>query len=300
MFKSVDLFYEPREQSPKDNGWPKGEPEMTSFESAFLCGLIKSKKPHKIVEIGVAGGGTTFIVLKCLELLGLEGSCQVYSMDLSELFYRGNGEQSGYLANEQLTRKDISFNHQFVLGKYLPEVLDEIGPDIDFVILDTEHSLPGELLDFLAIYPYLASNACVVVHDIILNHIGKNHEAFATQLLLSAVVADKYLAPDTERMYGYPNIAAFEINEQTRSNIQNVFLSLLITWKKGKTDYIFELYKNHYKRFYNGELIKLFEQSFYIQKETQKRKKQEQPALIRKMIASYISRIPRKIYKKLF
>ena len=34
-------------------------------------------------------------------------------------------------------------NHEFYLGNYLPQVINKIGGDIDFVILDTVHSLPG-------------------------------------------------------------------------------------------------------------------------------------------------------------
>lgn len=46
--------------------------------------------------------------------------------------------------------KDIK--HQFLLGKAIPFVLERIGKDIDFLILDTAHCLPGELLDFIVCF----------------------------------------------------------------------------------------------------------------------------------------------------
>ena len=48
-----------------------------------------------------------------------------------------------------------------------PDVIDEIGSDIDFLILDTLHIVPGEILDFLVCLPYLTKDAIVVLHDAI-------------------------------------------------------------------------------------------------------------------------------------
>ena len=36
--------------------------EMDSYDLAFLCGMIKNKEPKKLVEIGVAEGGTTAVI----------------------------------------------------------------------------------------------------------------------------------------------------------------------------------------------------------------------------------------------
>ena len=46
--------------------WPEGEPEMTPFESAFLCGVLREFRPNKIVEVGIAGGGTSAIISSCM------------------------------------------------------------------------------------------------------------------------------------------------------------------------------------------------------------------------------------------
>ena len=46
------------------------EPEMSESESAFLCGALKQFHPKKILEIGVAGGATTAIIVQTLEDLG--------------------------------------------------------------------------------------------------------------------------------------------------------------------------------------------------------------------------------------
>lgn len=38
--------------------------EMTPWESGFLMGLLNKKRPHKILEIGVAEGGTSVLIKK--------------------------------------------------------------------------------------------------------------------------------------------------------------------------------------------------------------------------------------------
>ena len=48
-----ELFYSPRETAQIFFSKDSVEPEMTPFESAYLCGIIKKYKPQKIVEIGV-------------------------------------------------------------------------------------------------------------------------------------------------------------------------------------------------------------------------------------------------------
>lgn len=270
IWSNVSLFYEPRKACLDEYKWPKNEPEMTEFESAFLCGLIKELKPKKIVEVGVAGGGTTAVILKCLQLLGVESEVELISMDLAEKFYREKDKRTGYLADELLS-SNVAFHHKFVLGKLLPEVIDEIGGDIDMVILDTVHSMPGEMLDFLAIYPYLSPNACVLLHDLSSNISGQNPLAFATQLVFSSVSAKKIIMQDINKPGKIPNIGGFIINENTTENIGYVLSSLIITWRYIMSEKWFNIYHTHYLKHYGIEFAELFDSIYHIQEEKSKR-----------------------------
>lgn len=267
--REIELYYEPRQQCHSECEWPVGEPEMTVFESAFLCGMIKQKKPHKIVEVGIAAGGTTAIILKCIELLGLADDCEVYSVDLSERFYRGQDKRSGYLADDLLKQNEPKFRHSFMLGRLLPEVIDEIGNNIDFVILDTAHAMPGELLDFLTVFPYLKSGATVVLHDIALNHYDKlSLFSYANQLLFRCVVADKYLILDESRPLKYPNIGAFSIYEDTGKYIEDIFHVLTINWTYRLTASHFESYHKHFELHYGKTMASLFSAIYEMQNKT--------------------------------
>lgn len=143
----------------------------------------------------------------------------------------------------------------------LPQIIQEIGSGIDMVILDTVHALPGEILDFLCIFPYLAENAIVVVHDITRNF-SEHRYSFATKVLLDSVSGEKYF----NLIKRLPNIGAFRITEETMLNIENVFSALSITWGYFVDAEILMDYRKIYQSFYPEECLKLFDQIVLMQK----------------------------------
>ena len=187
--KAVELYYEPTELS-KHLG---NKAEMSITDQAFVGGLIKKFRPEKLVEVGVSAGGTTAIILNCLSMLELD--TKMYSVDKSTNYYLDRAKKTGYLVDECKEIENVRKNHTLMTGKYFVEFIEEIGKEIDFLILDTAHSLPGEILDFLACFPFLKEGCIVVLHDIILNHLD-NRKEFATKLLFDTVVAEKYLNID--------------------------------------------------------------------------------------------------------
>ena len=270
----MPLDYEPRKKilpHLPEYASPQGyrEPEMSEFESAFLCGALKTFRPKKILEVGVAGGGTTAIILQALEDIG--EPYEMHSVDVAEKFYRDPSKQSGFLAT--IAKENNLFappqstligKHEFRLGKYLPQIIDEIGGGIDFVILDTRHSMPGEGLDFLAMLPYLKAGSVVVLHDVAHNQARvQNFNGHATTVLFSAVTANKFLnfISAGDRKYAYPNIAAFQITEQTVQNIENVFLTMVLRWAYLPSQNEIQLYRAHYRRYYPSDLCKIFDEA---------------------------------------
>lgn len=263
---AMPLDYEPRKkilsQMPEyvsPQGHP--EPEMSWFDSAFLCGAIKKFRPKKILEVGVAGGATTAIILQTLEDIG--EPYEVHSIDIATKFYLDPRFMTGFLAMyaKEKIFGELRGKHEFHIGKILPQVLDSIGDDIDCVILDTTHVMPGEGLDFLAVLPYLTDNALVVMHDVMENQRLVNQaDQHATTTLFSAVTAEKFLnfQPD-EYFFHYPNIAAFQVNEQTREHIDNVFLTMILRWAYMPSEEELVLYREHYRRFYPEELCEIFQ-----------------------------------------
>lgn len=145
-----------------------------------------------------------------------------------------------------------------LLGKFLPERLDEIGDGIDFLILDTVHVLPGEILDFIAAFPYLAHDAVVVLHDTCLHYApNMNGNEVATSVLLQSVVADKFLNIQDR----YPNIAAFQINQDSYTYLTNMFSALILPWAYLPEDRELALYEAAIQKHYNAQCLRLFQQA---------------------------------------
>ena len=157
----------------------------------------------------------------------------------------------------------------------MPEFLDKIGGDIDFLILDTTHYLPGELLDFLASMPRLKNNAIVVLHDVILNHTSIQTNAYATQVLFSSVVGEKIICMGDSNPYNYPGIGIFKINEDTKRYIENVFYALKVSWGYLPDLVHLESYREWITKYYKKELIEEFEIAVKMNEATLTKEKRE-------------------------
>lgn len=265
MINEIELFKEPLSIEEKLTGHYGRE--MSDWQSGFLCGLIKQSRPEKLVEVGVAAGGTTAVILNCIVMLGLD--TKVYSVDLNEYFYADSNLKTGHRAQEckKYLQKDV--DHKMYLGKILPECLEEIGDGIDFLVLDTVHRMPGEILDFLACLSKLRDGAVVVLHDIILNQLGECiPEYFVTKELLSTVVGEKIVGKEEGSPYEYPNIGAFRVTKDTRKYAENLFLALTISWGYMPDSNQLELYRQCFVKDYEKELCEQFEKAISLNRDS--------------------------------
>lgn len=256
-YNTIELWDEPVKEIRKDANYIC---EMSEYDHAFLCGLLRKIKPRKILEIGVAEGGTTALILNVLNSFDYE--YKFYSVDLSEKYYRDNQKTTGYYTDDMQCNKR---NHQFLLGGTIAEKIEIIGENIDFVIIDTTHSMPGEVLDFLTVYPYMAENATIILHDVNLNErlrypIDKDSCEFikdeiCTKLLFAVVKGIKYMMNDGK----LTNIAAFEITNATKDSIIDLFWLLTMSWRYLPNDNMLNSYKNIFSKWYGKDLIDLFD-----------------------------------------
>lgn len=227
--------------------------EMNEFESAYLCGLIKKYEPKNIIEIGVAAGGTSCIMLEAINEYSLKS--RLYSVDAAEVFYRDKSKQCGFQASELFKDSNWSLH----IGNFLPEIISEITKGVfkfDFVILDTRHVLPGEVLDFLVVLPFLNPNSIIVLHDINLMHYIRefyNPQLYATNLLYTTMVCDKFYCMDYSYGNILPNIGGGMITSDTYKYIDNVFMLLSMKWYYLPDTPQFILYKSFFDKYYGNE-----------------------------------------------
>lgn len=269
----VEPWAEPRMQILPKLHLPLNEPEMSEPESAFLCGLLRQYRPRKIMEVGLAAGGTSAIILQCLQMI--DQPYEMISVDLSERFYKNDAYESGYLGEE--AKKHISgTNQKRLLGKLALERISEFGAGVDFLILDTTHVLPGEMLDFLSLLPYLKDGCIVVLHDVGLNFFRRNRSqysdyAYGNKVIFNTVRAEMKYLPFLHGHYG--NIAAFEVDSSTREHIADCFNSLTMTWLSVPPAEQLSMYRAWYKLHYDSDCLWLFDEAVRMNQAISSRKR---------------------------
>lgn len=267
----MELYFEPLTILARIS--KEATPEMSEWQSAYLCGLIREYSPRKILEVGVAAGGTTALILNTLSMINCKA--EVWSVDILEDYYAKPWLKTGFMAEDakNIIRTD-NIKHTLKIG-LVPEVIDDIGDGIDFLILDTVHMVPGELLDFPICLPYLKEDAIVVLHDVILHATSVYTNNYATQLLLNCVTAEKKPVFGYDNEIGYPNIAAFMVNQDTRKYIYDVFSAMLLPWQYSVPETELIIYKEKYTQLgYSEECLEVFEKAQIANKRIERQKRE--------------------------
>jgi predicted O-methyltransferase YrrM len=239
--------------------------EMSQQQQQFLNSLILRKKPLKVLELGVSAGGSSIVILNALK--EIPGS-KLYSVDAMEKYYKTKEQDSGFFVDNY---PDLKANWQLFTGGWASKFIEQIGGDIDFCLIDTMHSNPGEILDFLIVLPYLKADALVVFHDVKLNTKFPVKEwAMTNNLLMSAIHGKKILQGNfTLERNGtqFPNIAAIELNSETSERIYEVFNLLTVFWKycPKKSDY--DEFVAHCEKFYPAYYIQYLEEVYQFHKQ---------------------------------
>ena len=235
--------------------------EMHGVERAFVTGLLMRYAPRKVLELGVSAGGGSIVIANAIRDIA---GAHLHSVDLFEHCYKDKQKPSGWMVNEFMPElSDIWTPH---LGKDISEVADSIG-EIDFLVLDTAHIHPVETINLLCALPYLKDGAVVVLHDISLHLLrgGYATASYACRLLFDSVAADK-LTPK-EKYAPSPNIGAFQISEDTRKYVYNLFSNLFLPWGRPYSKPWQEIipprligtYTDLFGRFYGAEYREMFQ-----------------------------------------
>ena len=228
--------------------------EMSLEEIWFLKHFIKTFNPKKIVEVGVASGGNTVNILKWKDK-----DAELFSVDISTYWWKNKSKLTGFMADEL----DVKDNWRIYRGYDYLDVYEEIGNDIDCIIIDTTHVMPGECLTFLATLPQLKDGCIVILHDIHLNMMRFSRNKFSsldaaqfcTGLLFGCVSSSRKWILKTDVM---SNIGAFIIDKSTRDNIKDLFHVLCTPWHMFPSGLDFFKYKKFIKDNYSLECSNLF------------------------------------------
>ena len=202
--------------------------EMQRNERYFLNGIVRYLKPAKILEVGVASGGGSSIILNAIRDLP---SSQLISVDYCEKYYGGNTDKlSGWLVDEQFPQ--LKGKWTIYRGGDISRYIERVGGDIDLLVLDTAHIHPWETLNFLCVLPFMKPGSWCVLHDVSLPYLPGREEDLACRYLYGHVATDCRImpAPDEGYIPHFSNIGAFHVTEDTVKYSGGLFESLLCPW----------------------------------------------------------------------
>jgi len=128
---------------------------MWGNQKEFLNGVVRKFKPKKVLEIGVAEGGSSTIILNAIKDIE---DAHLFSIDLS------TNNMIGYCIKNIF--QNLSNKWSLYTGNIPAKFMKSIGNNIDMVFIDSAHVEPGEIIDFLIALPFLKEEAVVMFHDI--------------------------------------------------------------------------------------------------------------------------------------
>lgn len=145
---------------------------VSLHDAMFLYDAVRGLSPRRVIEIGVASGGSSTVMLRAL---AGSGDGVLESFDLHPFCYFDRSKPVGCLAREMA-----------------PELLDRwnlnvretareagarfAGQNIELAFIDGDHRHPAPTADLLWLLPALAPGAWVILHDVDLPNVAAAHE----------------------------------------------------------------------------------------------------------------------------
>lgn len=224
-------------------------------EPYFINGIIRKFKPKKCLEIGVAYGGSAIIILNAIK--DIDNSFLV-SLDLNTNLYCDNSLKTGYRVKEYFP--ELANKWQLYTGEQPHKFLDRLNMKFDFLLLDTVHLSPGELINIIEVLPFLNENAIIILHDImyhlpIYNYYTPREVKFhpSNIYLMSSLFGDKVIIEDKYR--GLENIGAVILYPNQEKYYINYFLLLMSPWEYMPNDTHLNELRNFILKYYKNELF---------------------------------------------
>ena len=145
-------------------------PLQVKEEVTELLKILSAKRPHSVLEIGTANGGTLFLFAQVAApdatIMSLDYPWVRYSRWRSFLF-EGFAK---YSTQRIITLRANSHNRST-----LDEVLRRIpGMHLDYLFIDGDHTYNGVRLDFEMYSPLVSKGGLVALHDIV-KHPPESH-----------------------------------------------------------------------------------------------------------------------------
>ena len=231
---------------------------LTLNDAYFINGLIRKFRPKKILEVGVARGGSSIIILNAIKDIK---DSKLISLDLNTKLFIDYIKNTGYAVKEFFP--ELTNNWELYTGDQPHKFLEKLNMKFDFLFLDTAHYTPGEIINLIEILPFLKEGAIVVLHDIIWHLDGtenfKEVKFTPTQIyLMSSLYGQKIYITNSKQ--GFENIGAVKLYPNQEEHYKDYFLLLMSFWEEMPTESQIEDLRNFIKKYYVNKIyLKIFD-----------------------------------------
>lgn len=130
----------------------------------ILYSCVRELVPNTVVETGVAGGSTSFLILSAMKI---NGKGKLFSIDIDNpIWHDHKNYQVGWMVPSNLRQ-----NWTLIIGdskNELKPLVESLG-EIDIFFHDSDHSYQHMIFEFSTVFPYLNSKKIILSDDINLN-----------------------------------------------------------------------------------------------------------------------------------
>jgi len=178
------------------------------------------------------------------------------SIDRNTQLFNDQTKNTGFRVNKYFP--ELTKSWKLFTGQLPHKFLTKLNMKFDFVFLDTAHTAPGEILNFIELLPFLNENAIIVLHDILWHFSSKINFYPSNVYLYPVIHGDKVLLKNKDGSLG--NIGGiFLYNNQEKYYLDYFFL-LLAFWEYMPEDKEINDLRIFIKKFYKKNIyLKIFD-----------------------------------------
>lgn len=245
------------EKIKNESGWM-----LLPEEALFINGIIRKNKLKNCLEIGVAQGGSSILILNALKDIN---NSLLVSLDLNKELFTDPTKLTGYRVKQYFP--ELLKKWRLYTGDQAHKFLIRLNIKFDFLFLDSAHVSPGEILNFIEALPFLNENAIVFIHDLYW-HFGNviNSKFFPSCISLMPVLyGDKVFV--AQKKNEISNLGAAFLYPNQKSHYLDYFLLLLNFWEYiPKVNQIKDL-RRFIKKYYKKKIyINIFDKAVNLNK----------------------------------
>ena len=211
-----------RELWPKQPAWAVAS--ISDADAAFFAGLVVETQPRKLVEIGVASGWGSCVLLHALHSAGLERS-EIYGVDIADRFFYDAAYATGQCVRDVMPER--LDRYRLLTGVTIGECAPKIGGGVDFAFIDAHHMHPWAALDLLAVMPFMKPGSWIAMHDLNLSRKeDQEHRNRGPKYLFEGWDGDKVHSTQEPTMAG-----AIRLSDDTTTHLSLLLDILYTPWE---------------------------------------------------------------------